>query len=102
MRIGYAAVIHGDVEKAGRSKGLHARTDLLQMAAKRLLPLVQAANHLESRVAHAGRRLPGLQGNRVERLVSVAPLICGVKHAPPGQRRKGLDLGDERGPFALR
>ena len=47
MRVGHPLVIHRHVEEAGGAQRLAGRLDLLQVAAKRFLPLVDAENRLK-------------------------------------------------------
>ena len=49
VSVRHALVIHRHVEEAGGAERLAGRLDLLQVAAKRFLPLVDAENRLERR-----------------------------------------------------
>ena len=77
MSVRHPLVIHRHVEEAGGAERLAGRLDLLQVAAKRFLPLIDAENRLE-------RRRPAL-----------APAVCGAR-----ARRTGDDGSLARTPGA--
>ena len=95
MRVGYALVVHRHVEEAGGTERLASWFDLLQVATKRLLALVEAEDCLES--CGCVRRLW-----RVLRESVVQPMADGtleglVKNPASAHRVELLQFGFKRG-----
>jgi hypothetical protein len=107
MRIGRALVVHRDVEEPGRAEGLAGRSDFLQMATDRLLPLVEAEHRLErggrgqgSRLVTDERVVQAMTNRPLERLMKNATLTHRVDLAELGVEIRdvpGGPLSDDRG-----
>ena len=100
MRVGRAPVVHGDRVEPGRAVCDGLGSQLLHVAADRLLALVDAEHRLEPRRIGLRGAVLGLGVDRhgVERLGVEAPLVGQVEDAPALQVGERLDLLHELRP----
>ncbi len=101
MGVGRPLVVDRDGIEAGHAERLDVGGQLFEVAAERLLALVDAEDRLEPGGFRPARRPSRVQGDGIERLGAEAPLVSQVKDSPPLERRERLDFLQERRPLRL-